>query len=118
MLIKRVCCVIILGVLLVVNFYLNNVNYTYNFLVNNCDENVSCIGENEYEFLSLYLNDFLDKSNAEIVNDFYLEDRRILECYSSEISDYVIIDNNRVNIQISVYDNVCEVGIPLIKNSF
>ena len=68
-------------------------------------ENVDCV-------------DVVEGLNVEVVRFFYSGESLIIEGYTSLFNDYKIINNRKVNIQISVNDNVCLVGYPLIKSSF
>ena len=92
-------------------------NYVYalsdrvKVLENDCDYKVVKIDKNCVEKLMRELN-------LEIVNRSCFEDRVIIEGYTNKISDYIIIDNNKINIQISISTDDCLVGCPLIKNSF
>ena len=61
---------------------------------------------------------FVDKLNLQNYSEFYIEDRLIIEGYSSMIDDHIVINNNKINIQISVSDGACLIGSPMIKNSF
>lgn len=86
--------------------------------------------EISYEILDLdkdnqvvKINDFdLDKvcKNLclEVVNSYTCEDRKIIEGYSNKLSNFIIVDGRKVNIQISTFDNSSIIGYPFIKNSF
>ena len=62
----------------------------------------------------------------ELLNDLMLEvysnevisDRIIIEGYSHKIKNYIVIDNRKVNVQISISDDSIIIGSPLISNSF
>jgi len=69
----------------------------------------------------------IDKENSSVllsnlcveeINKFYIEDRLIVEGYTNKLKKYVVVDGMKMNIQVSISDNVCLVGYPLIKNSF
>ena len=64
------------------------------------------------------LDDFISKLNIQNCNKFFIEDRCIIEGYSSYINNYIVMNNQKINIQISVSDGVCLIGSPVIKNSF
>lgn len=61
---------------------------------------------------------FLKKMDVEIVSKFEVSDRLIIEGYTTIIADYIVIDNCKINIQISITDDAVIVGSPLINGSF
>jgi len=66
-------------------------------------------------------SDFSDVSKALnlcIYSDYVLSDRRVIEGYSNKLNSYIVIDGKKVNIQLSIYDDLIVVGYPLIFNSF
>lgn len=82
---------------------------------------VVLVNEKDSQLVSIIeedLDQFLNKINLQNCNKFFIEDRLIIEGYSSKINDYIVINNNKINIQISVCDNRCLIGSPVIKNSF
>lgn len=56
--------------------------------------------------------------NLFVYSDKILSDRRVLEGYSNKLNSYIVIDGRKVNIQLSIYDDLIVVGYPLIFNSF
>ena len=60
----------------------------------------------------------VDKLNLQNCNKFFIEDRYIIEGYSSHINNYIVMNNRKINIQISVSNGVCLIGSPVIKKSF
>ena len=52
------------------------------------------------------------------VSKKYVSGRLIIEGYSSKFSKYLISNNQKINIQISVCHDEMILGYPLIKNSF
>ena len=113
----RIFCVVLLGILLVVNCYYNNYFHVEKVL-NNLSFDCEKISSKEYTFAEDNLDDFLDSLNVFIISRMYIEDRMIIEGYSNQINDYVVLNNNRINVQISVANNECIFGVPLIRNSF
>ena len=62
--------------------------------------------------------EFVELLDIKIDKNFEIEDRLILEGYSAMLSNYICIDNRKINIQLSICDDSFIVGYPLIKNSF
>ena len=93
-------------------FGFKNMNINYEILSSNNDGFlVSFNRENLSEVL-----DFLELQN---VSKKYISDRLIIEGYSYKVSNYVNVNNLRINIQLSVDENdkvLC--GSPLIYGSF
>jgi hypothetical protein len=109
----RFFCAIILGVVTIVNCFQNDRFINDKLLSLDCSVLSNC----EYEFDCDY-TEILDAFNVCVVNQFYINDRLIIEGYSNDITDYVVINNQKINMQISVSDDMCILGVPLIKNSF
>lgn len=109
----RFVCVFVLGVLFVINYLSNDCFYKEKIVDFSCDWGLTnCeISASNYEMI-------FNKLNVVIINKRLIEDRLIIEGYSSEIGDSVMVNGVRVNIQVSVCDDKCILGIPLIKNSF
>lgn len=59
-----------------------------------------------------------NKLNVVVIRKFFIEDRLVVEGYSSYINDYVVVNGVRVNIQVSQFGDKCVLGVPLIRNSF
>ena len=77
--------------------------------------------EKDEQLISILEEDlgcFIDKLNLQNCNKFFIEDRYIIEGYSSHINNYIVMNNRKINIQISVSDGVCLIGSPVIKKSF
>ena len=64
------------------------------------------------------LDVFLSKLNLQNCNKFYIEDRLVIEGYSSKFNNYILINNKKINVQISLCDGMCLIGSPIIKKSF
>lgn len=105
---------IVLGVLLVVNSFQNNYVGFEKKLSDNCVR----LSDSAYEIIDGDYLKTLDDLNICIVNKFCIDDRLIIEGYSNLIKDYVVINNQKVNVQISIADDIVLLGVPLIKNSF
>lgn len=67
---------------------------------------------------SVEFDSFVEFLNLQNVEKFTLEDRVIIEGYSNKLTGYIVSNNKKINVQISITDNECLVGSPLIKNSF
>lgn len=102
--------------------YYFNTNNSLVIFAKNWSENITIINDDECEELILinkkYLEDFLSKINLEVYNKINLNDRVVIEGYTSNLRDYVVVNNSKINIQISICDDSCLIGYPLIKNSF
>ena len=64
------------------------------------------------------LDDVINILGVEIHNSFVIDDHVIVEGFVDGLSDSVVINGFRVNVQLSGCDGVVIVGIPLIENSF
>ena len=53
-----------------------------------------------------------------VLSKTVLEDRVIIEGYTNKIKSYFVLNNLKVNIQISIFNGEAIVGSPLIDNSF
>ena len=113
----RVFSVIILLVLFAINTYCNDCCYDN---VVNAMSLLSC-RQNKYGDYNVscdQVDSIIKNLNALVVNKKEVSDRVVIEAYSPLINDYVIVNNIKINIQISIADENCILGIPLIKNSF
>ncbi len=59
-----------------------------------------------------------DILNLEIVSSREISGRTIIEGYSNKLKENVVIDNRKVNIQMSICGDKMIVGYPLINGSF
>ena len=64
------------------------------------------------------LSDLMNVFSFEMVGVVRLEDRIILEGYSSFLENFVVCNGQKINLQIMLNDELCVIGYPLIKNSF
>ena len=64
------------------------------------------------------LDEIIDSLNLEIYLMKEISDRIIIEGYSNKLNDFIIVNNMKVNIQISVDDERIILGYPLIDTSF
>ena len=64
------------------------------------------------------LNKLTSFLNLEVVNKNEISDRVIIEGYSNKLKDYVVVNNMKVNIQMSIDDEKILLGYPLIDASF
>ncbi len=90
----------------------------------------ACDEIKDVEILVDNFNEKLIQVNADNIDDFVaflnlqnfkkikLEDRIIMEGYSNRIKGYIVSNNKKINIQISVGKDLCLVGSPLINGSF
>ena len=91
--------------------YANSISGTVVILDNDDMSQVIKINLEDYE-------DLISKLDVFVVSKNVLDDRIIIEGYTNKLKNFNVINNNKINIQISLFDNVCLVGYPLIKNSF
>lgn len=85
-----------------------------------CDyEVVECYSDGGFvaKIFEENFDDFFAKLDIEILSKNEVADRVIIEGYDSTLSNYIIRNGRRVNMQISVSDEIL-IGYPLIKNSF
>lgn len=78
-------------------------------------------GDNFTQVVKIFdanIDDVLDELNVEIVDEKIVSDRLVIEGYISNFKDYIVCNNRKVNVQLSVCDGDVIVGYPLIKNSF
>ena len=81
--------------------------------------NFSIKSENEIMYFSRdKLEEILKDLNMEIHSKKEVSDRTIIEGYTSKISNYIVVNNFKTNIQISYNDVGVIVGTPLIDESF
>ena len=70
----------------------------------------------------IFNNSYLDKIIDSLILEIYfskeISDRVIIEGYSNKLSDYVIVNNLKINIQIAIDDEKIILGYPLIDGSF
>lgn len=87
----------------------NNFNVVDSYTDNNCQMYVI----KSEDYISV-----IEKLNLSISKFKNVSDRLIIEGYSDKISNHVVIDNKKVNIQISISDGKIILGSPLISGSF
>ena len=76
------------------------------------------VDDNLLTFEDVNLQQVINELCLDNVSEFYMEDRLIIEGYTSKFNDYKLINGEKINVQISVCEDVCLMGYPLIKNSF
>lgn len=82
-------------------------------------DNFSIKSENEIMYFSRdKLEEILKDLNMEIHSKKEVSDRIIIEGYTSKISNYIVVNNFKTNIQISYNDDGVIIGTPLIDGSF
>lgn len=60
----------------------------------------------------------INELNIEISNIDEVSDRIIIEGYTNKVNNYILINNKKINIQMSVSSDKIIIGSPLIYNSF
>lgn len=76
------------------------------------------LNETTYKICGKINDDFLDKIDINILSKKCLEDRTIIEGYTDKIVGYKVINNCKVNLQISISEDCVILGSPLITGSF
>lgn len=112
---KYLCLVLLLSLFALSLFSLDrsvvcgvcNSNISYEFI----DDNTVKIPEENLEI-------FIEKLDINILRINSIFDRKIIEGYTTKIKDYFVVDNLKINVQISVYDGVAIIGSPLILGGF
>ena len=88
----------------------------------NVDDEVEIIDSfNDYELIKINrekLEKFINRLSLNIISKNTISDSLIIEGYTAKLNNYVVSNNTKINVQISIVDNVCLVGYPLIKKSF
>jgi len=87
-------------------------------LLNNYDIKYSVLDTGDICIDGQNIDEILDIFNVEIVSKKYVSGRVVIEGYSSDIKDHFLLNNLRVNIQLSIYGDSIILGTPLIKGSF
>lgn len=89
----------------------NNIGVEYEIIED--DNKSQVIKISDYNFAEI-----MSKMDIEIVSLKEVSGRTIIEGYSSNLNDYIVINNRKVNMQMSISDDYILIGYPLIKNSF
>lgn len=85
-----------------------------------CDYEVVEYYENGGLFVKIQcdnIEEFLSNIGVETVSRKLIAGREIIEGYCSSLDNYIINNGRKINLQISLSDEVL-IGYPLIKNSF
>lgn len=116
---RKYFAIILLFSLVVLSYFnvknLANVVNTNNISIDNIENNSS---SNIMFFKIDELDNIINSLGLEIHSKNYVSDRLIIEGYSQKLSNYVVVNNLKTNIQISVDGEKIIVGYPLIKDSF
>lgn len=117
---KRFFALIIIAVISIGMFFLSKTNL--NLMIESCgvgvDKFVVCGDSQVVEINSKAYLKIKDLLNLEVVEKNEIAGRTIIEGYSNKLKNYVVINNRKVNIQISICDDKMIVGYPLINGSF
>ena len=117
---KRILAIIIIFVsMIILYFYSSATAYetlrAKNIVVSDFN------GNSENEILVLdkkYLDNIIDVLNLEVYLKREISDRLIIEGYSNKLKDYVVVNNMKVHIQMSIDNEKILLGYPLIDASF
>lgn len=94
-----------------INFQsINNINDLINFGKNNFSFEIS---KSDFK-----LNNFINFFDANIIDSYSVNKIFVREFYIKGIDNFVIKNNQKVNVQIVEYDNSFKIGVPLILDSF
>ena len=64
------------------------------------------------------MQQFLSNLNAHVIDKHIVCDRSIVYAYTSELDNFVYVNGNKVNLQISQDESRVDIGYPLIMGSF
>lgn len=95
-------------------------NLAYNLNENNITVNAfDNLSNGELVYLDVdELDNLISDLNIEVHSSKVISGRTIIEGYSQKISNCVVVDNLKTNIQISIGSDYLIVGSPLIIGSF
>ncbi|MGN0961371.1 MAG: hypothetical protein ACI4PF_04140 [Christensenellales bacterium] len=115
----------ILALILIITMSL--ISYVYseknliNIIASYCETYEIIEDDNSYQVVKInnekYENIF-ELLDIEMVSKKEVSGRIIVEGYTSKLNNNLIINNRKVNIQISLDNDSLIIGSPLIKNSF
>lgn len=115
--IKRVLLLILMFGVIVLGYQPTSLERLLTY--SNCHYEAMNVSGSEVIEMSMADYDKLIKVlDLEIVSSKDISGRTIVEGYSSKLKDNVVIDNRKVNIQMSIFDNKIIIGYPLISGSF
>lgn len=69
--------------------------------------------ENKDEILNI-----INKMSAKIISQNEIDGLHIIEAYSSKLSKFVYVSENKVNLQFAFKDNLLTIGYPVIMGSY
>ena len=91
--------------------YIKIIDNNYNLVENDCNYKVISINCD-------YIEKVKDVFDLVVLNSEKVSGRLIIDGYSNKLKKYIVVDGLKINVQISISDNECIVGYPVIKNSF
>ena len=92
-------------------YYIETIDNNYKVVENDCD----------YKVISIdcdYIEKVKDVFDLVVLNSEKVSGRLIIDGYSNKLKKHIVVDDLKINMQISISDNECVVGYPVIKNSF
>lgn len=115
---KYFALIIVFVVVILGSFNINNLAYNLN--ENNITVNAfDNLASGEVMYLNVdELGNLISDLNIEVHSSKVISGRIVIEGYSQKISNCVVVDNLKTNIQISVGSDYLIVGSPLINGSF
>lgn len=116
--IKRILLLTLLLTIMVLAFF-NPISLHGVLALGKCD--YFSVSSGDCEVVEMVVADFdkvKDILNLEIVSSREISGRTIIEGYSNKLKENVVIDNRKVNIQMSIFGDKMIVGYPLINGSF
>lgn len=117
---KKVVSVVLITLIMLIGFFTQRASLLSVIESSELDYHISVIND-DYQLLELSADDYKNVAsmlNLEIVNKLELSDRIVIEGYSNKLQNHLTIDNKKINIQISITENLLLVGSPLIYDSF
>ena len=112
---KYLCLVLIISLFILGCFSLEREMVS---CVSGCNIDYEMIDDNTIKIHENNLQNFIKKLDISILRISDISDRKIMEGYTSKFDNYFIIDDLKINVQISIADGVAIIGSPLIFGSF
>lgn len=117
---KRCICLIVFAILAFACYCGYVLKDNCRLIVNNLNV-IDSYSDNNCQMFVIKSDDYvnvIEKLNLSISKFKNVSGRLIIEGYSDKISNHVVIDNKKVNVQMSISDGKIILGSPLISGSF
>ncbi len=113
---KKYLCFVLMGFLFLL-VYFSQEREMVN-CVNSCNIDYEIVNQNTIKIDENNLQKFIKNLDINILRISDISGRQIIEGYTTKFDDYFVINNLKINIQISLSDGVAIIGSPLIFGSF